>query len=357
MKRALPIRQERRAFLVATALAALAAFMPAAFTFAQADDLVVGSWGGVWDDTVKQAVGSKFTAETGSQIQIVPGTSTDQFAKLIANPDSPPFDVLYIDLDAAAAGFSQGLFRKLDVATIPNLAKVYPNAIYGGGQAVAASFGAISIVYNQAKVPSVDSWSIFSDPANAGKYALNVVDGWALYMLPVFGKIKSGSTDDFDGAFDAIKAIAPGASQSLGDEALHQSFASGDVLFAPMYSGEAYVMYQAGQKDIRLAKPKEGMVAVPNLLVIPAHAKHPELAEKFINAALEESAQTTFATQYASAPSVTSVKLDPSMAQWMATGAQEVGALIQPNWVKLNAQRDALVQRWNTDIVPEIGAK
>lgn len=339
-----------RLLLGATAALAMAGSL-------HAEELVVGSWGGVWDDTVKKAVVDPLVAETGATVSFIPGQSPDQYAKLIASPDAPPFDVLYIDLDVASAGFAQGLFRPLDPARIPNLARVYPNAIFGNGQAVAASFGAISIVYDEAQIPTVDSWEVFKDPANSGKFAFNSINTWMSYLLPIFAVMDGKPATDFDAGLDALKAVAPSAAFSNGDFELRNSFASGEIAFAPMYSGEAYVMHLDGMESVRLAKPKEGMVAVPNLLVIPANAKNPELAEKFINKALEPSAQLIFAEQYASAPSVTGIELKPELAPWMATGAQEVGALVNIDWSAFNPKRDAVIQRWNTEIAPLIGTK
>lgn len=350
----MPLRKAGR-----VALPLLAAFAVGLLSSvaAKAQELKVGSWGGIWDDTVKEAVVSKFTEATGATVSISPGTSADQFAKLIASGDNPPFDVLYIDLDAAAAGFERGMFRKLDPAVIPNLANVYPNALYGDGQAVAASFGAVTIVYDSNEVAEIDSWKVFFDPAHSGHYGLNSVENWMLYVLPVFAKADGGDPADLDAGFAAVAKVAPGAAVSSGDFNLRPSFASGEIAFAPMYSGEAFVMYSSGQDSIRVAKPVEGMVAVPNLLVIPAKARQPELAEKFINAALEESAQRVFAEKYASAPSVQKVELPAELTQWMPVGAAEVGALITPDWVSLNARRDALVERWNSEIVPLVGTK
>ena len=55
-------------------------------------------------------------------------------------------------------GFARNMFMPLSADDIPNLANAYSTAIYGNGQAVAASFGGISIVYDSAQIDSVDSW-------------------------------------------------------------------------------------------------------------------------------------------------------------------------------------------------------
>jgi putative spermidine/putrescine transport system substrate-binding protein len=322
-----------------------------------AGELVVGSWGGVWDDTVTRSIIDPLVAETGASVSILPGNSTEQFAKLLANRDAPPFDVLYIDLDVALPGFAQGMFETLVSDGIPNLSTAYGSSIYGDGQAVAASFGGISIIYNGDQVPSVDSWAVFSDAAHSGKFALPNIDGWALHAVSAFGKLRGKDENDIEAGWAEMTAVAPRAALMVGDFEARQVFERGEINFAAMYSGEAYVMYAAGQTSVRLAKPKEGMVAIPNLLAIPKNARNPELAHKFVDYALAKPAQLTFAQEYASAPSVDGVALDESLVPWMPFGEAEMSALVRPDWGAINERRDELTQRWNEEIVPIVGTE
>ena len=344
----------RRSALGGLAAAAVAPWVAPRSARAEGE-LVVGSWGGVWDDTVQRAVIDPLVAETGADVSILPGNSTDQFAKLLASRDAPPFDVLYIDLDVALPGFSQNMFMPLSASDIPNLANAYDTAIYGGGQAVAASFGGISIVYDKSQIDSIDSWGAFADPANAGTFAVQDLDSWALYVLSAFAKLRSGNENDIDAGWAEMEEVAPMAALMAGDYDVRQIFERGEIAFSAMYHGEAYVMYTSGQENIRLAKPKEGMVAVPNMLAIPANAQNPELAQRFIHYALAPSAQNIFAEEYASAPSVNGVPLSEELVPWMPFGEAEMNALVRPDWDKINKQRDELIQRWNQEIVPIVG--
>ena len=346
-------RISRRRFVAGAAAVMAAPYLPRGAR--AANELVVGSWGGVWDDTVQSAVIDPLVAETGAEVSILPGNSTDQFAKLLANRDAPPFDVLYIDLDVALPGFAQGMFQTLSPAEVPNLGNAYDTALYGGGQAVAASFGGISIIYNADAVGPIESWAAFADPDHTGKFAVPDVDGWALHTLAAFAKLRSGNENNIDAGWEMMEEVAPRAAVMVGDYDARQLFEREEAAFAAMYHGEAYVMYTAGQESIRLAKPGEGMVAIPNLLAIPANAANPELARRFIDHALAAPAQTVFAEEYASAPSVAGVPLSDDLRPWMPFGEAEMSALVRPDWGDINKRRDALIQRWNQEIVPIVG--
>jgi putative spermidine/putrescine transport system substrate-binding protein len=334
------------------ALLALAIATPAG-----AEELIVGSWGGVWDDTVKANIIDPLVAETGATASIVPGTSTEQFARLLANRGNPPVDVLFLDLDVAVAGFAQGMFEPITVEKVPNLANAFPASIYGDGTAVAHSFGAVTIVYDSAKVRDVDSWRILEDPKWSGQFSISPFDTWGAYVLSALGAVEGSGPDDFDAGWKALGEIAPRALLLGRDSEMRSLFERGEVAFATMYSGEAYVMSTGGLPGIRMAKPKEGMIAVPNLLVIPKGAKHLDLAYAFIDKALSVPAQTAFANEYASAPSVKGVDLAPELLASMPATAEDFDRLIKPDWMALNAQKDAMLQRWNTEIVPVVGTE
>ena len=319
-----------------------------------AEELIVGSWGGVWDDTVKDNIVKPLVAETGAEVSILSGNSSEQFARLLASPDAPPVDVLFLDLDIAVSGFAQDMFEILDAEKIPNLANVYPASIYGGGQAVAQSFGAVTIVYDSNKI-SIDSWQAFFDEANTGNYALSPVDSWGFYVLSALAQTTSGDENNLEAGWKALNQLAPGAAMTIGDYALRQVFEREEIAFAPMYGCEAYVMYTSGLDSIRAAKPKEGMIAVPNMLVIPKNSRNPELARRFIHRALSPESQLAFTLAYAAGPSVRGVEVPDEVIPWLPYGEEEFAALIRPDWATMNEQRDAMLERWNREFVPLVG--
>jgi putative spermidine/putrescine transport system substrate-binding protein len=362
-----PARRNRTGNPVMTRRSAIAlgalALAPAALTRtaqAQENELVVGSWGGVWDETTQQYIVDPLVAETGAKVSIVPGSSMEQFAKLTASEDSPPFDVLWIDLNVAAPAAARGAFLPLSADEIPNLADAYENAVYFDGQAVAGSIGGISLVYDANALETVDSWTALWDEANACNISLSPLDGWAMHQLviatKIFGDVEDANAiTDLAPGFEATMEVAPNVYTLTGDFELRPFFERQEIVLGIMYSGEAYVMYTAGQDNIRLAKPAEGMVAVPNLLVIPKNARNPELAKKFIDYALAPDAQRGFAEAYASAPTNRTVELAPELADWMPYGEEEIGALITPDWTALLETQDMWAERWNKEIVPLIG--
>jgi putative spermidine/putrescine transport system substrate-binding protein len=255
----------------------------------------------------------------------------------------------------------QSAFLPLTEADIPNLKDVYPAAKYFDGQAVAGSLGGISIIYDSDQLPSNDTWMTLWDDQWACNRALSPIDAWGFHELIIANRLFGGGTPtagaapDLAQGFEAIKGLAPTVSSLTGDYDLRQVMERKEVALGVQYSGEAYVMYTSGLKNIRLTKPKEGMVALPNLLVIPKSAKNPDLAKKFINYALGEESQLGFAEAYASAPTNATVRVDPVLANWMPYGQEEIAGLITLNWTALLPIQDQMTEQWNKEIVPLVG--
>jgi spermidine/putrescine-binding protein len=288
-------------------------------------------------------------------VSIIPGNSTEQYAKLIANPDNPPFDVLWLDVDFIAPLAVDNMLLPLEEDDIPNLANVHDNLIFFDRQAVAGNFGAITLVYDSSVVPSVDSWEILWDPSVACNFALSPFDSWALQWLAMADKLAGGDGNDLNNGIEHTKTLAPMARALIGDYDLRPTFERGEVAIGMIYSGEAFVMYDAGQESIRMAKPTEGGVMIPNSLVIPKNAKHPQLAKKFVDYALAQQGQQGFIDDYATVPSNKTIEVSDELAPWMYLG-DDVSRLFIPDYTQILAERDAVAERWNAEIVPLVGS-
>ena len=319
-------------------------------------ELTVGSWGGVWDESTQKYIIDPLVKETGAKVSIVPGDSIEHYPKIVANPDNPPYDVLWLDLDYVAPLAAQNALLPLDENEIPALKDVYSNLKFFNGQAVAANFGVLSPMYSTESVPKVDSWEMFWDPSVACKFTLTPLDSWATQWMITADILAGGDGSNLNNGIDKTLTLAPSATALIGDYDLRPYFERKEVVMGMLYSGEAYVMFKAGQKDVALAKPKEGGVIIPNCLVIPKNAKNPGLAKKFIHYALAAEGQLGFMNDYATAPASKAAQISEDLKPWMFTGS-EVDKLVLPDYNVVLKDKDAAAQRWSSDVVPLVGTK
>jgi len=325
-------------------------------TITEEKELIVGSWGGAWDESTQKYIVDPLVKETGATVSIVPGNSSDHYPKLIANPDNPPYDVLWLDLDFVAPLAAQNALLPVSDTDAPALANVYDNLKFFNGQAVAANFGVLCLVYDTDVLPLVDSWQILWDEKVRCKFAMTPLDSWAIQWLIQADRLAGGDGSDLNNGIEKTKTLAPYAKALIGDYDSRPAFERKELVVGMMYSGEAYVMWSSGQKNVAMSKPKEGGVIIPNCLVIPKNAKHPNLAKKFINYALSPIAQDGFMSDYASIPASTTATIPADKKDWMFLG-NEIKNLILPDYTKILKDKDAVSQRWDAEVVPLVGTK
>ncbi len=352
-----PKANSRRDFLKLAAMAGLNSTLAACGGGQKAaaeNELVVGSWGGVWDESTQKHIVDPLVKETGAKVSIVPGNSIEHYPKLISNPDNPPYDVLWLDLDYVAPLAADNALLPLSEGDIPELKNVYPNLRFFNDQAVAGNFGVLGLIYDKEVIPTVDSWQVLWSPEAACKFTLAPTTGWAVQWLIMADILAGGNGTDLNNGIEKTKTLAPKAKAIIGDYDLRPMFERREVVLAMIYSGEAYVINSSGQKQVVLAKPKEGGVMIPNCLVIPKNAKHPDLAMKFINYALKNEGQMGFVTDYATIPVNKNVSLSEEMKPWMFLG-DKVDKLVLPDYNVVLKEKDKIIERWDSEIVPLAG--
>ena len=287
-----------KTILMATAALAVA-------TAAHAEDKVLNIYN--WSDYIAEDTIKKFEEKTGIKVTYDVFDSNEVLeAKLLAGNSG--YDVVVPSASFMARQIKAGVFQKLDKSKLPNLANLDAGvmgniATYdeGNEHAVVYLWGTTGIGYNEGKVAErlgddapTDSWALIFDENNAAKLAdcgISVLDA-PTEMIPAAMKylgIDPRSTDpaDFKKASELFAKIKPHiryfhSSQYIND------LANGDICLTVGWSGDIFqARDRAAEADngvsINYTIPKEGALSWFDMLTIPADAKHPENAHKFIN--------------------------------------------------------------------------
>ncbi len=129
--------------LASAAVAALAMTQPV-----EAQELIVGIFGGSFADNSKLCHVEPFEKATGARVRHVLGSSVDNVAKMRATKGSPDLDIVYIDLAIALQAKNEGLLARLDSANIKNLPDLYASAVDADGRFVGMMYSATAIAYD-----------------------------------------------------------------------------------------------------------------------------------------------------------------------------------------------------------------
>ena len=340
------------ALVAATAIGVTAGLSSVSAT-ADETELVFGGFGGTFQKAMEATVIPMFEKKYGVKVVYVTGTSAQLNAKILANPKNPGIDVIWGTDASYYLGRAAGIFAKLDKAKIPNLADLYPFAVYPDGTGVMMGIQAFGIEYNtkvfaeKGWAPPT-SWNDLWDPKYKGHVvAYNLPIGYASVFFSVVAQLTGSKPGNYEPAWAKIAALVPSVMTFVDPPAqVDALFATGGAWIA--FNGSARIEELAARGvPVALANPKEGSALNPNQFIVVKNAPHPELAHKFINLALDVEAQEQIAKTMLLGPVNRKVELDAASAAKVPYGDR-----VQKLWIidqdPVNKDMKDLVQRWTT---------
>lgn len=309
----------RHSLCSATVAAALLAGSP---VLAQAQELVVGSFGGSFADNVKACHVAAFEKATGAKVSLKLGNSSQFAAAIRATAGKPDMDVVFIDNSLASQTHGEKLNEAIDPKKLTAAADVIPSAWGKDNSYVVAMVSATALVYNPklVKAPPT-SWLDLFDPGYAGKYSIGDISGTSgLHFLLALNKIKGGTLENIDPGIEAIKPLAK-SSQTLYTQAdqLLALFERNEIAIAPWYPDRAGVAIDKGM-SLAVAYPKEGAVGILPAIMIPKGTTQADLAHKFVDQVLSAEGQGCFSERAYIGSVNTKVKLSEKVAKLVPNG-------------------------------------
>ena len=260
--------------------------------------------------------GQRFEQETGATLNIITGTAPDNLSKALASKgQTPSFQVLMLEPPTQAQAIASGIIQKLDYRQIPNIAHLAAAAIpvkgYGPAWDLSRLGTCINVAqykaHNIALPTNIEGWF---DPAIAGHAILPSPDNfWWLIGMPALAEHYHVAFDDPTPLFKRLQTMRP-QSFFVSSGQAQAALQSGTAWLAPTSDGRCYNLKVAGQPvdfvplNLRINGKTFRWVVTNDTWEIPVgvSGKQLELAEKFINMALEASSQIPFTEKFGFLP-------------------------------------------------------
>ncbi|MCF6476286.1 ABC transporter substrate-binding protein [Nonomuraea sp. MG754425] len=336
--------------LSALALASCGAPTPSAAP----DTLVIAGYGGSYEEAFKQSVIPAFEKSCSCAVTYIAGSSTDTVAKLKAQQAAPQIDVALIDDGVQNQAVEAGLLAPLDPAAVTNLGKVIDLARLPGDVGVGFSLNATGIAYNTDYyaangLPAPKRLADLEDARLKGKLVMpSITQTYGLGALLIAAKVGGGSEREIDPGFEGVKKIAANAVTFDTTADVSNYFLQGQAV-ASIW-GNSRVQTLAGKGfPIAFVYPEEGALPLIATVNVVTGAPHSGLAQKFVNALLEPSAQQAMAASNFNGPVVEGVELDPALAE-KVVGQDRAVKLRKLDWATINENRSAWTDRWNKEV-------
>jgi putative spermidine/putrescine transport system substrate-binding protein len=344
--------------VIARTLVALAviALSLGSFSFAQGQfagqTLVVTSYGGSWEQFMREVIVPPFEAMTGARVELAVGLSRDWMANLrAAGRNNPPYDVVIANETWISSGRLENRFVALPEEQVPNLAHVHPALRLEGDVGVLGLLNPLGIAYRTDLVTTppaswLDLWNE-EYRGNVGIY--NISNSAAPMFLMMLALIETGDPKNYDVGFQRIRDLAPFKQTDFSGD-MENLLVQGEVHVGILDSPAAARLKRQGVA-IEFVIPTEGMFMFEQNMNVTAGSRVTELAFAFIDYMLDTDTQRQWAESYFVTPANVNVQIEGELAELIPVTADRIGMIQQWDWTWLNAgPREDMVARWNREI-------
>jgi putative spermidine/putrescine transport system substrate-binding protein len=335
----------RRRMLLGVAVTGAAAAMPAVLR-AQSSVLKITTWGGKWGEIMKGKVLPAFEKEFKCTVEA--DQAFPYLPKLQASPKAEPlYDVLHSNSNEQWQAVELGLVeRKITTKEVPNIADVYPYAVSDKIVGVSIFTSAIGLGFRTDKglVPPT-SWNDLAAAALAGERGgyLIPVNSLGQAHLMMLGRIHGKGFEDLDAAYKALEALKPIKLFDFTGQ-MEKALLSAEVTMGVLHDSGIF-RYDGQNQPIEFAAPKEGVLALEQVLNVTPGSKVKELAFAYIDYMLRPQVQKELAEGVWYSPSNKKVKLEPKFDAKLFNTEAKVAQLLQVPWQWYNAKKDEIDAR------------
>jgi putative spermidine/putrescine transport system substrate-binding protein len=335
--------------LVALALGSLALAQDRPY---QGQTLVVTSYGGAWEEFMRDVIVPPFEEMTGATVELAVGLSRDWMANLrAAGRTNPPYDVVIANETWISSGRLENRFAALSEDRVPNLAKVHPALRLEDDIGVLGLLNPLGLAYRTDLVSTPpESWlDLWNEEYRGNVGIYNIANSAAPMFLMLLGLIETGDPKNYDVGFQMIQDLAPFKQSDFSGD-MENLLAQGEVHVGILDSPAAARLKLQGL-PIEFVIPTEGLFMFEQNMNVTAGSRVEDLAFEFINYMLDTDVQRTWAENYYVTPANVEVAIEGELAELIPVTADTIDMIHQWDWLWLNAgPREDMVARWNREI-------
>lgn len=249
--------------------------------------LVISTWG-LSEDLLVSDVYGPFEEANNVEIVLDTGTTAERYAKLKSDKNST-VDLIDLSQKAAADGYVDGLFEKIDYSKLSNSNDLIDSAkkLAESGYGPAYTINSIGIIYNPATVGTeIKEWADLWKPELKGKIALPDIAstfGPAIVVMASDVKGVDVASDNGVTAFKALEELKPNIVKTYAKSSdLAMMFANGEIDVA-IVGDFGYPIIKKALDTVEYLVPASGTYANFNTIDINVNSANKDLAYEFIN--------------------------------------------------------------------------
>lgn len=340
---------DRRSFLAALTATA-GAFSLSGRALAQAP-FVIPTYGGTWAKFWEETLLPGFSQATGVQSRLDVGLGKDFVSKIRAGGAASPYSVFMGNEHIAALLRAEGFFEPIDMAKVPNAAKLHEGLLNPGNSGLRGIVSPIGLAYRTDMVETAPkSWSdLWENPEFKGRIGLyQIGNAGALLFLRLAAKLYGSGDLDIDTAFTRLKELAPFTQASWSGE-VSTSLMRGDIAIAPVDWTEILTLQDKGA-PVEIVVPEEGVLAYEQSFNIVATGANKDDAHAYINYLIDADVQSNMAKVFYTSPVNTDSTVDAELAGRLPIVGDNMSRIIRFDWDPYVDIAADVADRWNREI-------
>jgi putative spermidine/putrescine transport system substrate-binding protein len=345
------LRPDRRTLMGGAAAFGAGLAMPAVLR-AQSKTLVAATFPGTWNEADRNVIAPAFKQATGASVTQSIVLGTDQVARLTAaKGNKPPFDVAFFDTPQVLDAVKDGLIAEYPAAKSPNFKDLIPKFQDRWGPKI--TMQVIGIGYNPKKITTPPkSWDALLDPKYKGRVGLTALNSQlGIAFLAELNRIKGGNETDFEPAFKALREILPNVGAIAANLGAYATLWQQEQIDIAPYNFNFVQTLKAKDVPVEFVIPDTGAAGWETSLHLVTGAAEPDLAVQYIDMHLDPKIQSQLLKPpYDVIPTNSKVALEGAITSSFAKSQDDLGKVRGFDWVKLNPQRGALIERFNREI-------
>jgi len=341
------IEANRRNLLLALAAVTGAGMLNVPTIARAAEELVVTTYGGSWEQFWRASLLPAFTQKTGvtPKLDVALGRiiTTNMRA---AGAGHSPYGVVMTNEIYATVLRAEGQFEKLNLEKIPNYADLYPVATATGGWAAVGLISPIGIGYRTdmiAKPPK--SWKdLWDNPEFKGKTGLYSIQNSAgKMMLMLTSLIYGGDIHNIDVGFKKLGELGKVMQTDFN---MSTMMSTGEVAIAPYDFGEIARLRNQGL-PVDCVIPEEGLLMWDQTFNIAKDSPVADLASAYIDFILSPQGQELLMRTFFVSPVNRKVTVPDDLKRDVPVTGANMDRFIKWDWDFVNKNADSIARRWN----------
>ncbi|HUC66253.1 MAG TPA: ABC transporter substrate-binding protein [Stellaceae bacterium] len=312
--------------------------------------IYVNSYGGAFDDVLRETVAKPLKEKYGINVVYEPGTAMEALSKAMATKGHSHLDVLMIDSANMPTAIANGAIGKITEKDVPELRNLYAKAREFGDYGASYIFGPLVLSYNKERVKTPPaSYRDLLKPEYRGKIAIfNLENNGGILTLAALAADNGGSVANMEPGFAALKKLKANiVATPAANAALNQLFQQNEATVAANWTGRILSL-QASGFPVEMVVPKEGIYSGLTYVNLVNGSAHREAALKYIAQQISPAAELGMAQKFFYPPTNKLVKLTPDLAKKVVVyGPESIAKIRTLDWAAVAKHRSAWLEEWN----------